>query len=372
MTDNGIPLGPDDLEAAVAGGAVLGGGGGGTIAEGLRLGREALAAGTPRLLALDAVQPDALVATASLVGAPGDPRARVAPADYTRAWELVRTLVERPIEGVISCENGGTASVHGWLQSAVFGVPVIDAPANGRAHPTADMGGMGLERMDEFVAIQAAAGGNRETGAYLEQRVTGSLAATNRLVRAAAEEAGGLVGVARNPIAASYLQDHAAPGGLSQALELGRRMVAGRSSTRPEAIVNVLIERLAAAVIARGEVREYALRSEGAYDVGIARVGGAELTIWNEYLTLDVEGERIATFPDLIVTLDQNTGHPLTSAELSVGRSVVVLAAPASQLILGAGVRCPEHFVALEAAVRREILKYVGVDVLTASEGSTT
>ncbi len=372
MTDNGTPLGPDELDAAVLGGAVLGGGGGGTIGEGLRLGREALASGTPRLLAVDGVRPDALIGTASLVGAPGDPRARVAPRDYTRAWELMSTLVSPPIEGVISCENGGTASVHGWLQSAVFGLPVVDAPANGRAHPTSDMGGMGLERRAGFVAVQAAAGGNPETGAYLELRISGSVAATNRLVRAAAENAGGLVGAARNPVEAEYLKHHAAPGALSQAIEIGRRMAGSRTSGRSSATVDVLREMLDARVVVAGEVHEYALRSEGAYDVGIARVAGAEITIWNEYLTLDVDGERVATYPDLIVTLDQSTAQPLTSAELSVGRPVIVLVASALRLILGAGLRYPGNFLALEAAVRRDILAYVHHGAFEESARSST
>jgi DUF917 family protein len=340
MVDKRMRLEEGDVHAAVLGGAVLGGGGGGTIEEGLRLGLEAL------------------------VGAPGDPRAQVLPRDYLRAWELLMTLVDEPIGGVISCENGGTASVHGWIQSAVFNVPVVDAPANGRAHPTAAMGSMGLERVQDWRAVQAAAGGRPETGAYLEQRVAGSLSGTNMLIRLAAREAGGLVAVARNPVKASYLAEYAAPGALTQALELGRLLNDARAPRRLDAVIPVLEERLAARVIAIDEVRDYTLRSEGGYDVGSARIGTIELTIWNEYITLERAGERLATFPDLIVTLDRHTGMPLTSAELHPGRSIAILSAPAERLILGAGVRCPEHFLALEAAVDRQILPFVSEELL--------
>jgi DUF917 family protein len=353
----GTRLGSAELEAVVLGGAVLGGGGGGRIAEGLRLGRHDLALGTPTLVSLEALAGDALIATASLVGAPASAQASVEPADYLRAWELLADLSDRPLGGVISCENGGTASIHGWLQSAAFGFPVVDAPADGRAHPTGDMGAMGLESVRGFVGLQAAAGGSRGRCAYLEQQVRGPLAETNRLVRAAADVAGGLVAVARNPVSVAYLYEHAAAGALSQALALGRR-VGAAVPDGARAVIGVLADELAATLVVEGQIDVVELKTRGGYDVGLARVGRAELSIWNEYLTLERDGERLATFPDLTITIDLDSAWPITSAELAVGRRVAVLAAPAARLILGAGLRVPANFLPLEQAVGREILRY--------------
>ncbi|RPJ58897.1 MAG: DUF917 family protein [Acidobacteria bacterium] len=357
MTDV-IRLGAQDVEAAVLGGAILGGGGGGSMKEGLRLGYEALKAGAPSLVPLASLPDDTLVATASLVGAPAARDAIVEQRDYVRAWELLAAWTDAPIGGVISSENGGTATVNGWLQSAVFGIPVVDAPADGRAHPTADMGVMGLERERGFVSFQAVAGGSKAHGLYMEQQVRGALGLANRLVRTAADAAGGLVAVARNPVAASYLRERAAVGAISQALALGR-LVRAAVPHGAGAVIEALAAGLGARIIAEGAVTALDLSTEGGYDVGFARVADVEVSIWNEYLTLERDGCRVATFPDLTVTIALDSGLPVTSAELSIGRRVAVLAAPAERLVLGAGLRIAENFHPLEDAVGREILPYV-------------
>lgn len=350
-------LGTDEAEAAVLGGALLGGGGGGSIAEGRRLAHAALAAGTPTLVALEEVAPDALVATVSLVGAPAAPAAHIEPTDHLRALELLTAHLDAPLAGLIGSENGGAATVNGWFQSAVTSLPMVDAPADGRAHPTADLGGLGLDQRPDYVSIQAAVGGDREHGRHLEQQVRARLAVANQLVRAASVAAGGLVAVARNPVRAAYLATHAAVGAAAQAIALGRQLRAALPRGA-RAVADVACQALGGAVVAEGPVSRLERRTEGGFDVGSATIGDVELSIWNEYLTLERAGVRLATFPDLIATLDAETGLPVASAELETGRPVIVLSAPASALKLGAGLRIPDHYRALERAVGKEIVRF--------------
>ena len=353
-------LGRDDLDAALLGGGLLGGGGGGSMAEGRALGEAALRLGTPSLVRCDGLPPDAWVATVSLVGAPAAPDRCVEPRDHERAWTmLVESCTHRPA-GIVASENGGTASVNGWLQSAVTGLPVVDAPADGRAHPTGDMGSLGLERVPGFVSQQAVAGGSRARGSYLEQLVRAPLAAAGRLVRAAAEAAGGLVAVARNPVPIGWVVRHGAAGGLSQALDLGRAMIEARPGGGL-AVAERACERLGGRVVAKGEVEAIELHTRGGYDVGLARVAGLELSIWNEYLALERGGRRLATFPDLVATLDADSGDPVTSAELACGRAVVVVTAPAEALALGGGLRVRANYLPLERAIGKEVLVHVTV-----------
>jgi len=352
-----MQLGRDDLEAAVIGGGVLGGGGGGSMTDGQRLGDAALEAGSPTLVSLDALPPDAWVATVSLVGAQAASTAHVEPEDHLRAWQMLTELAGRPLAGIITCENGAAATVNGWFQSAKLGVPVVDAPADGRAHPTGDMGSLGLERDPAYVSLQSAAGGDRARGRYLELQVRGPLAATNRLVRAAAEAAGGLVAVARHPVTAAYLEQHAAKGAIAQALALGRRLREDRPRGA-DAVAAGLCEQLGATIVTSGPVAAVERQTRGGYDVGLMRIGDVELAFWNEYVTCERLGVRLATFPDLIVTIDADTTLPLTTADLAAGRPIVVLTAPASALKLGAGLRVRSNLAAIEPAVGKEILRY--------------
>ena len=62
-------------------------------------------------------------------------------------------------------------------------------------------------------------------------------------------------------------------------------------------------------------------------------------------MTAEKNGERIATFPDLIMTFDAETGTPVTSAEIREGMTAAVIVADKSKIKLGAGMMDPELFI---------------------------
>ena len=123
------------VEALVYGGAILGGGGGGSLDEGLRLADLSIRLGTPTIIPLAEVDPNAWVLTVSAVGAPAAKSQFVKPLDYVRAVEKVSRSVNGIVGGLIQNEMGGMASANGLIQSAVLDIPIVDAPCNGRAHP---------------------------------------------------------------------------------------------------------------------------------------------------------------------------------------------------------------------------------------------
>ena len=345
------------VKAAAYGGAVLGGGGGGAIEEGLRLGEAALEAGHPRLLTLDEIPEQDILVTVSGVGAPAATEAYLEPGHYAQALQLLMDRLDEPVSGLITNENGGMATLNGWYQSAVTGLPVVDAPCNGRAHPTGLMGAMGLDKVPGYVSRQTAVGGDPEVGRHVRLYVEGGLNATARLVRQAAVEAGGLVGVARNPVAAAYVRDNAAPGALQQAISVGQTLLgAGGPLEAAEAVCHVL----QGEVICQARVTRLTLRTEGGFDVGEVELeGGYELTFWNEYMTLERGGKRLATFPDLVTTLSAFEACPVSSAEIREDQQVLVISVPRQHLKLGGGMRQPELFVPAERATGKELIRYV-------------
>lgn len=346
----------DFLDWLVLGGAVLGGGGGGSLTDGRHLADAALDLGQPRLVALDALADDDLIVTVSAVGAPADPDRHVEPADHVEALQRLGALVPSPIAGVISSENGAASSVNGFVQSAATGVPVVDAPADGRAHPTGIMGSMGLDAVPGYRSRQVALGGDPARGRRITLVVEAPLARADRLVRQAAVEAGGMVAVARNPVEAGYVRTHGAPRALTEAARLGR----AASQALPHGAARVADALLAAfgagEVLAEAAVRALERQTEGGYDVGRLEVGPLEVTFWNEYMTVEQHGRRLATFPDLIVTLDRDTGLPLGSADLEAGRTVLLVVVPKDRLILGAGVRDRRNFAAIERVLHRPMI----------------
>jgi DUF917 family protein len=345
------------VQSAAYGGALLGGGGGGSISEGLQLGQLALEVGRPRLVNLDELGDEAILITVSAVGAPAAKDQYLEPIHYVQALQLLIEHLDDPVAGLITNENGGLATLNGWFQSAVTGIPVVDAPCNGRAHPTGAMGSMGLDGVDGYVSQQAVVGGDPNAHRHVRFYAEGSLDSVAHLVRQAAVEAGGLIAVARNPVTVAYARERAAPGALRQATEIGRALLAAES---PLDAAQAACHLLGGEVVCQASVQRVAIQTQGGFDVGqIELQGGYVLTFWNEYMTLEREGQRLATFPDLIATLSTDEIRPLTSAEIKDGQEVYLIQVPKEGLRLGAGMRRPELFQIAEEAVGKEMVRYV-------------
>jgi DUF917 family protein len=345
-------------EAVVLGGAVLGGGGGGEIEDGLERARLAVRLGSPVLISLDDLDDEDLVVTASAVGASAAKERYVRPVDHIKSTEMILHARPTKLAGVIANENGAGSGVNGWLQGAALDLPIVDAPANGRSHPTGLMGAMGLHRIEGYRSIQSAVGGNPAKGRHLEMWVEGDLRVAANMVRQASVHAGGIVAVSRDPVPAAYLRDHAAPGATSQAIQVGERMMAVRGRGAA-AIMEAISATLEGRITCRGEVIELRLETVGGYDIGHILVQGdmrGEVTFWNEFMTLDLDGRREATFPDLITFLSLDTGMPVASAGVQKGDCVGILVVPKANLILGEGVRLPETLQEAERAIGRPLL----------------
>lgn len=325
-----------DVTPAVIGGTILGGGGGGHVSMGLDLARSALEAGEVRLIEIDELAPDAIVAICAGVGAPGAPDAELTQADFVASLDLLNAELKRrgrdPIAAVATNENGAMGTVNAWLQGALTGLPVVDCPCNGRAHPTAVMGSLGLHRDASYESIAGFAGG--PAAMHVAGVVVGSLDTTSKSVRSLSVVAGGLVAVARNPVPAIFLRERGAPGAIAQAIAVGEAHASGG--------VEAVATMLGGEVVSSGRVTGFHIEQVGGFDVGRFSVGDVSVTLVNEYMDAVRDEAPIATFPDLVMTFDAATGAPVVSAHLSEGMDVRVLVVPQSALRLSATMGMPE------------------------------
>ena len=186
----------------------------------------------------------------------------------------------------------------------------------------------------------------------------GSIEHTSRLVRMASIEAGGLVAVARNPVTAAYAKENCAVGGVSFAIETGKAFRRGLKTSVEEAVKSVC-EFLNGSVLARGEVSKFSIETTGGFDVGYAEVDGCQLTFWNEYATAERDGKRLATFPDLIMTINAKTGEPVTTAMMEEGLDVYVIGTDKKNLKLSATMFDPELLKQTEEVVGKEMVRYL-------------
>ncbi|MEH7248092.1 DUF917 family protein [Neobacillus niacini] len=353
----------DLIEPLVIGGCILGGGGGGSMKSGREFAELAFKLGTPSFIQLDELKDDrGVVVTVSGVGAPAAKNQYVEPVDYLKAIELLEsTSGVRPV-ALMTNENGGAATVNGLLQSAVMGIPILDAACNGRAHPTGIMGSMGLTELEDYEAIHVGVGGKQGTAARVEMVVKGNIQSCSKMIRQAAVQAGGLVTVARNPVSIEYIKANGAIHAISHAVEVG--LANTRGTTPAEKIANV-VSVLGGEIINEGTVRSFELTTIDGFDVGKFIIETAEkstydLTFWNEYMSVDNQhGERLTTFPDLIMTFSAMTGLPVTSAELAEGDQIVVITAPYQNLRLGGGMFTAKNYEIIEQVLNIKILPYI-------------
>ena len=351
-----------DIEPAVRGGAVYAAGGGGWVDHGRMLGRAAVNAGKPELVSIDELGADDWVATAAAIGAPASTTPwEMWGVDYVKATQLLQDALGEKLTGLIIGQNGKSSTLNGWLPSAILGTKVVDAVGDVRAHPTGDMGALGMAGSPE-PTIQTAVGGNRAENRYIELVVRGATAKVSPILRTAADQAGGFIASCRNPLRASYVRKNAALGGITLALKLGEAILAAESRGG-HAIIDAIVETTGGTIVTEATITDKSVvYTKEAFDIGVVTLGSGDkairLHVMNEYMAVETaDGKRVATFPDVIATLSPEA-EPLSVGELQVGMRVFLLHVPKSILPLSAGVLDPAVYPPVEKALGIDIASY--------------
>ncbi len=355
-------LGLQDVEAAIRGGSVFAAGGGGWAEHGRMLGTAAVSIGQPELVSMDEVPDDAWIATAAAIGAPaGTTEWQMLGVDYVKAVEMLQDALGAPVYGLMIGQNGMSSTMNAWLPSALLGTKVVDAVGDIRAHPTGDMGSIGMAGSPE-ATIQVAVGGHRGSNSYIELVVRGATAKISPILRKAADMSGGFIASCRNPARASYVRTNAALGGISRALELGQAIMAAEANGG-KAIIDAICKATSGTILGTGTVTRKSVNyTEAAFDIGtiIIKCDKRDLVlhVMNEYMAVETgDGSRLATFPDVITTLGSD-GRPVSVGHIKEGVELSVFHIAKAHLPLSSSVRDPAVYPVCEAALGIPIAKY--------------
>jgi DUF917 family protein len=351
-------LSRDDVEAALIAGLFLSAGGSGknAVERNRAQGRAALEYGGFEFTPLNELDPTALIITATAVGAPGFAKASISWRDSVEAARLLIEKIGRPVAGVIC---GHVPGFNAWLVASALGLKYVDAASNGRGHPTVKMGGMGLASQPKISIHQIGMGGLEEDGSRLVVMAEGNIVRTSNVMRQAAVVNGGLIYAARGPLSAGFIHANGAPGAISFQLDLGRAMLEANGPGRIAATAAFL----KGEHLITGNVMENTVTYSGGFDLGHMIVTDGQrqvrLGIYNEYMTADVDGARVATFPDMVGTLDPQNGEPVAISELPVGAEVAMIIAHRSNFPVGKGALDPAVFPEVEDAMGVDLRSYL-------------
>jgi len=348
-------LTPVDLEPAIIGGMLLsaGGSGKGRVAKDRRFGEAAFSLGPIRLASIDAVDADAGILIATAVGAPVGGKHLANPDHSVQAARQLLAAARSEVAGVIP---GHVPGIYGWLVAAALGIPLLDAACNGRGHPTVKMGSLGLSSRPDVRFVQSGVGDN------VSITVDGNAVVTSALMRAAAVQNGGLIMACRGPLKASLIRSAGAVGAIGYQLGLGRAVTAAGPSglAKMEAALQFTRGRM----LVTGRVVSNTVAYREGFDVGTVTVRGdpgdrqIELGVCNEFMMAEADGERVATFPDLMAAMDPQTGEVLAISELPEGTPVTIFAVSKRDLPMGSGIYDPAVYPDVEQALGAPLARY--------------
>jgi uncharacterized protein len=315
-----------DVDDIARGAAILGAGGGGDPFVGRLLAEAAIEKyGPVSLVDIDEVDDDAVVVPVSFMGAPtvgteklpsGD-EAMIALRALARATGLAATHL-------VPIEIGGVNSVIPLAAAAETGLPLVDGDAMGRAFPEAHMVLPTLIGVSCTPMVIVDDKGNT----MVLDTVTNQWA--ERIARAVCTEAGCSVFTVDTILRGRQLRDGLVPATLSLAQRLGRAV---RESPVPVVSACTMLD---GRLLITGKVADVARRTSGGFVRGEAKIEGIgadrgarmRLSFQNEHLVAERDGEVVASTPDLICVLDNETGEPVTTEGMRYGNRVAVLGVP--------------------------------------------
>ena len=319
-----IVLEADALEPLATGAWILGAGGGGNPFLAL-LNLRRLVADGARLDLLDAsdLADEDAVAMVAGIGAP--------------LVGLERLGLR--FRAVMAGEIGGANGLRPLLVAAATGLPVVDADAMGRAFPEGQMTSFALAGLPPLPTMLSDGRGiDVFIGRVPDARWM------ERLGRQVCIELGGVASACRAPRLGADVRRHGVPGSVSRAIALGRAVEAARR--RREDPVAALVAAGRGRLLFRGKVRDVERQATGGFLRGAARLDGLdddrgrafELVFRNEYAVAWRDGAVVATTPDILCTLDSDSGEAVGTETLRYGQRLSVVVLPAPPVFLtGAG-----------------------------------
>lgn len=325
-----------DIEALAIGAAILGTGGGGSpyIAK-LRCLQELRRGRRIALVGLEELDDDAQVLTIGGIGAPAVTIEKLPEGNEgTRVLRCLEEFTGRKVTALISAEIGGGNAIEPMLTGAAVGLPVVDGDGMGRAFPE-----MQMTTFSIYGHRSTPAAISDEHGNVVLFRHTVTEQDFERLGRAVVVSMGGNAIGAEAPMAGRYVKRVAVPGTVSQSIRLGELVL--RANREHISAIPLICRQEHGIHLIDAKVVDLKRHLRGGFSVGEIALEGidshagthASIVFQNEFLTFERQGRIEVCVPDLIVILDVDTGHAITTDVLRYGQRVGVLALPCHPLL---------------------------------------
>ena len=349
MRKIGIP----EIEDIATGAALLGAGGGGDPYVGKLIAIGAVQeCGAVTLLDPDEVPDDALVVPIAMMGAPTVLAEKaIGGTEYKKLFDMVSKFFGQKIYAFMPIEAGGVNSMLPIAAAARLGMPMVDVDGMGRAFPELQMVTFTIGGMKATPMALVDEKGN----SCIFETITNKW--TEELARAVTMSCGASVSVSLYPMSGKQMKEFGVRGIVTRSQQLGKaiRTIKDCGDKTPEEHFLELSEGFR---LFKGKITDVLRETRAGFNFGKVVLEGigdyrgrtAYVEFQNENLTATVDGEILATTPDLISLVDTETFLPVTTDALRYGKRVMVV-----------GLKC-FHLWRTEKGLELVGPRYFGVD----------
>lgn len=323
----------EDIPAIAIGAGILGtGGGGNPYLGGLHLREVMRQYGEAKVIDPFDLPDDALVPMCGYIGAPTASIEKIEQGEeLLRALRTLEKHLGKSATAIGIAEIGGANSMSPLVLAIQSGLPVVDCDAMGRAFPELPMSVFFFEGgvpVTPLAMVDAA--GNQ---VVIPSTINAKWA--ENLARNLATSMGATAGLVGSPVTGAQVKQYGVHYTMSLARDLGHKVL----TTTEEDIPSVIVDALQGKIILRGKITDVQRRTTQGFargDLMIQSFNGREnlyIEFQNEYLIARLNGEVVASVPDLISIVVEDTGEPISTEVLRYGMRVAVLAIPAAQAL---------------------------------------
>ena len=322
-------IGIREIEDIALGAALLGAGGGGDPYVGKLVAMGAVKeCGPVTLLDPEEVPDDALLVPIAMMGAPtvlGEKG--IGGGEYQTLYNMVSQFFGKKIYAFMPIEAGGVNSMLPIAACARLGLPLVDCDGMGRAFPELQMVTFTIGGMSATPMALTDEKGN----SVIFETITNKW--TEELARAVTMSCGGSVSVSLYPMTGAQMKAYYVKNIVTRSQKLGEAIRTVKNCADDVTPEEHFLQFSEGYKLFKGKIADVLRETRGAFNFGKVMLEGigeckghqAYVEFQNENLTATVDGEILATTPDLICLVDTETFTPVTTDALKYGKRVLVI-----------------------------------------------
>jgi len=319
-----------DLDAIAIGAALYGTGGGGDPHIGKLLAQRSIRQhGPTKLITLDELQDEDLIVSVAMIGAPAVMLERLAETGpLIAALRALEEKLGRKAAALFSAEVGGLNSVIPFSVATQLDLPLVDGDTMGRAFPQLDMTLCTLQGIKAWPLALADEKGNSMLMTTIDNLHL------ERFARSITMDMGGACYSALYSMTVAQARTCLVQGSITMTQRAGQALFDARAKHLDP--VTALVRVTRGHCLFKGKVTDLQRKIDGRWSKGEATIAGldeheghsATLLYQNEFLMARSGDKVLASTPDLICTVDMETGEPITAEQIRYGLRVAVLGLP--------------------------------------------